>query len=111
VAGLLAAYWMGLAAADSARASQDMWDIATRATRRRQVPVDDRAALIDQVALLQVQLQQVIAEREALREHCAVNHRAWLAESTSHQRTRAELDAIVNMWTPPNFGPRSHPQP
>ena len=101
---LATAYWMGLAAADSARDHRRMWNIATRATQRQQVPVDARAALIDQVA-------QVIAEREALRAHCNANHRAWLAESTSHQRTRAELDAIVNMWTPPDFGPRSHPQP
>jgi len=98
---LATAYWMGLAAADSARASQDMWDLATRATKRRQVPVDDRAALIDQVVQLQAQLQQALAEQEALRTQCDINYRAWLAESTSHQRTQAELDAIVNIWTPP----------
>ena len=84
MASLLAAYWMGLAAAD-------------------------RAALIDQVAQLQAQLQQVIKEREALRERCDANYRVWLAESTSHQRTQAELDAVVNVWTPPSRSPRSHP--
>ena len=101
MASLLAAYWMGLAAADNGRASQDMWDIATRAPRRQQAPVDDRAVLIDQVAQLQAQLQQVIKEREALREHCAANHRAWLAESKAHQTTLGELDFVMNTWTRP----------
>jgi len=40
------AYWMGLNAAENARLDRQMWDLATRATRRQQVPVDDRAALI-----------------------------------------------------------------
>ena len=93
MASLLAAYWMGLAAADSARASQDMWDIATRAPRRQQVPVDDRAALIDQVAQLQAQLQQVIEERDK-------NYWAWLEETTSHQKTKAELETVMDEWYP-----------
>ena len=106
---LATAYWMGLAAADSARDHRRMWNIATRATQRQQAPVDDRAVLIDQVAQLQAQLQQALAEQDALRTQCDVNYRAWLAESTSHQRTQAELDTVMNIWDPPNFGPRSHP--
>lgn len=108
---LATAYWMGRAAADSARDHRRMWNLATRATGGEQVPVDDRAALIDQVAHLQAQLQQVSADRDRLQAQCDTNYRAWLAETTLHQRTRAELDAIVNMWTPPSFAPRSHPQP
>jgi len=96
------AYWMGLNAAENARLDRQMWDLATRATRRRQVPVDDRASLIAQVAQLQAQLQQALAEQEVLRRQCDINYRAWLAESTSHQRTQAELDTIMNIWTPPS---------
>lgn len=105
------AYWAGLNAAENARLDRQMWDIATRATRRQQAPVDDRAALINQVAQLQAQLQQVIAEREALREHCDANYRAWLAETTSHQRTQAALETVMSIWTPPSLTPHSHPQP
>lgn len=100
MASLLTAYWMGLAAADSARASQDMWDLATRATRRRQIPLDDRAVLIDQVAQLQAQLQQAFVEQDKLRTQCDANYRAWLAESTSHKETQAELDTIMSTWLP-----------
>ena len=90
---LATAYWMGLAAADSARDHRRMWNLATRATGRQQAPVDDRAALIDQVTHLQAQLQQVIEERDK-------NYRAWLAESTAHKETQAELNTIVNTWSP-----------
>ena len=107
MASLAAAYWMGLAAANSARDHQRMWNIATRATQRQQAPVDDRAILIDQVAQLQAQLQQALAEQDALRTQCDVNYRAWLAETTSHRMTQATLDATVSMWTPPQR--RSHP--
>jgi len=100
VASLLTAYWMGLAAADSARASQDMWDLATRATRRRQVPVDDRAVLLAQVAQLQAQLQNALTEQNALWTLCNANYRAWLAESTAHKETQAELDHIMSTWSP-----------
>lgn len=55
--------------------------------------MDDRAALINQVALLQSQLQQVIAERDK-------NYRAWLAEATAHMETQAELNTIVTTWSP-----------
>ena len=90
---LATAYWTGLNAAENARLDRQMWDIATRATRRRQLPVDDRAALIDQVAQLQAQLQQVSAERDK-------NYRAWLAEATAHMETQAELNTIVTTWSP-----------
>lgn len=100
MASLLTAYWMGLAAADSARASQDMWDLATRATRRRQVPVDDRAVLLAQVAQLQAQLQNALTEQNALWTQCNANYRAWLAESTAHKETQAELDHIMSTWSP-----------
>lgn len=88
------AYWMGLNAAENARLDRHMWDLATRATRRRQpAPVDDRAVLIDQVVQLQAQLQQVTAERDK-------NYRAWLAEATAHMETQAELNTIVTIWSP-----------
>lgn len=90
---LATAYWMGLAAADSARDHRRMWNLATRAAGGQQAPVDDRAALINQVALLQSQLQQVIAERDK-------NYRAWLAEATAHMETQAELNTIVTTWSP-----------
>ena len=93
MASLATAYWIGLNAAENARLDRQMWDIATRATRRRQLPVDDRAALIDQVAQLQAQLQQVSAERDK-------NYRAWLAEATAHMETQAELNTIVTTWSP-----------
>jgi len=95
------AYWMGLNAAENARIDRQMWDLATRATRRRQVPVDDRAVLLAQVAHLQAQLQTALTEQNALWTQCNANYRAWLAESTSHQRTQGELDFIMNTWTPP----------
>ena len=63
---LATAYWMGLAAADSARDHRRMWNIATRATQLQQVPVDDRAVLIDQVVQLQAQLQQALAAAERI---------------------------------------------
>ena len=94
---LATAYWMGLAAADSARASQDMWDLATRATKRQQVPVDDRAALIDQVTQLQAQLQQVIAERDSALRQCNVNHQAWAAEKDVRQKAETALDATLDL--------------
>ncbi len=87
------AYWMGLNAAENARLDRQMWDLATRATRRQQIPVDDRSVLIAQVAQLQTQLQQALAERDT-------NYRAWLEESTLHKQTQAELDTIMSTWYP-----------
>ena len=104
---LATAYWMGRSAADSARDHQRMWNLASRAAGCQQAPVDDRVALIDQVAHLQAQLQQALAERDEMRALCDANYRAWLAETTSHQMTQATLDATFAMWTPPQR--RSHP--
>ena len=90
---LATAYWAGLAAADSARDHRRMWNIATRATQRQQVPVDDRAALIDQVVQLQAQalqagavIKHLTAERDAiLNKYCN--------EHLAHQETQIELGA------------------
>ena len=94
--GWATAYWMGLNAARNASLDRQMWDIATR---RRQAPVDGRAALIDQVAHLQAQLQQALAEQDRLRVQCDANYRAWAAERELRQDgdfklglARAELD-------------------
>ncbi len=95
------AYWMGLAAADSARDHRRMWNLATRTTKQQQVSVDDRAVLLAQVAQLQAQLHNALTEQDTLRTQCDANYRAWLAETTSHQRTQGELDFIMNTWTPP----------
>ncbi len=94
------AYWMGLNAAENARIDRQMWDLATRATRRRQVPVDDRAVLLAQVAQLQAQLQNALTEKDALWTQCNANYRAWVAESTAHKETQAELDHIMSTWSP-----------
>ena len=98
---LATAYWMGLNAAENARLDRQMWDLATRATKRQQVPVDDRAALIDQVTQLQAQLQQVNVDRDRLRAQCDTNYRAWLAETRAHQTTQGELNFVRNTWTRP----------
>ena len=90
--GWATAYWMGLNAAENARLDRQMWDIAARATRRRQVPVDDRAALIDQVARLQAQLQQVLAEQDKLRAQCNTTYHAWATERNLRQRAESMLD-------------------
>ncbi len=95
--GWATAYWIGLNAAENARLDRQMWTLATRAAGRQQAPVDDRAALIDQVAQLQAQLQQALAERDEMRALCDANYRAWLAETTSHQITQATLDAVFSM--------------
>lgn len=97
---LATAYWAGLNAAENARLDRQMWDIATRATQRQQAPVDDRAVLIDQVAQLQAQLQEANMDREMLRAQCNTNYRAWLEETTSHQRTKTKLETVVNEWYP-----------
>ena len=94
---LATAYWMGLNAAENARLDRQMWDLATRATKRQQVPVDDRAALIDQVAQLQAQLQQVIAERDNALRQCNVNHQAWAAEKDVRQKAETALDATLDL--------------
>ena len=97
--GLATAYWMGLAAADSARDHQRMWNLAQRATGRQRAPVDDRTVLLNQVAHLQAQLQQALADQDGLRAQCDANFRAWSAERDLRQRAdfllniaRGELD-------------------
>ena len=90
---LATAYWMGRAAADSARDHQRMWNLAGRAAGRQHAPVDDRAALIDQVAQLQAQLQQALADQDALRLQCKVNYDAWAAE----RDLRETADFLVNL--------------
>ena len=97
--GLATAYWMGRAAADSARDHQRMWNLAGRAAGRQQAPVDDRAALLNQVAHLQAQLQQALADGDALRVQCNANYDAWATERDLRQKAdflvglaRGELD-------------------
>lgn len=111
MSGLLNGYMAGLVAAENGRLNRQMWDLATRATRRQQAPVDDRAVLIDQVAQLQAQLQHAVAEREELRALADANYRAWCVEFGAHRITKATLEAVEDMWTPPVFdrGPRSQP--
>ena len=91
--GWATAYWMGLNAAENARLDRQMWDIATRATRRQQAPVDDRAVLIDQVVQLQAQalqasamIKHLTAERDAILDKYCNEHLA-------HQETQIELGA------------------
>lgn len=114
--GLATAYWMGLTAADSARDQRRMWNLATRAAGRQQAPVDDRAALFDQVAQLQAQLQQALWEQDELRAQCDANYHAWVAERDLRQEAdfllnlaRRELDENhpINWHLPPQR--RSHP--
>ena len=98
---LATAYWMGLAAADSARASQDIWEIASRVTRRHVVAPDlDWEPLIEKINHLQAQLQQARAERETLRAQSDAHYQGWLEEWNSHQKTKAELDTIMSTWSP-----------
>ena len=107
---LATAYWMGLAAADSARDQRRMWALAARATGRQQALVDDRTVLIDQVAHLQAQLQQALTEQDELRAQCDANYHAWVAERDLRQRAdfmlnlaRGELDENhpINWHLPP----------
>ena len=90
---LATAYWMGRASADSARDHQRMWNLAGRAAGRQHAPVDDRAALIDQVAHLQAQLQQALADQEGLRVQCNANYHAWAAE----RELRERADFLLNL--------------
>ena len=91
---LATAYWMGLNAVENARLDRQMWDIATRTTRRQQAPVDDRAVLIDRVAQLQAQLQQALTEQDGLRTQCNANYRAWAAERDLRQRAETMLESV-----------------
>lgn len=97
--GLVTAYWMGLNAAESAQASRDMWEIASRATRRHiPAPVDDRPALIDQIHTLQAQLQEVIADRDRLCALVNTNYQAWFEERAL--RNEAEGLLAIAMMEP-----------
>ncbi len=108
MASLATAYWMGLAAADSARDQRRMWGLAARATGRQQVPVDDRAALIDHVAQLQAQLQQALAEQDEMRAQCNANYNAWAAERNLRERAEFKLNLArreLDENHPINWGP------
>ncbi len=89
---LATAYWMGRSAADSARDHQRMWNLAARATGWQQAPVDDRAALLNQVAHLQAQLQQALAEQDGLRAQCNANYHAWAAERSLRETAEFKLN-------------------
>ena len=92
---LATAYWMGLAAADSARASQDMWEIASRVTRRHVAAPDlDWEPLIEKINHLQAQLQQARAERETLRAQCNANYHAWAMERDLRQKAETALESV-----------------
>jgi hypothetical protein len=91
--GWATAYWMGLNAAENARLDRQMWDLAGRAAGRQQAPVYDGAALTDQVAQLQVQLQHALADANALRVQCKVNYDAWAAEKA----LREKADFLVGL--------------
>lgn len=87
-------YWAGLNAAENVRLDRDMWEIASRATRRPvPIPVDDRPALINQNYQLQAELQQARADSNA-------NYQMYLAEWTAHQETKAELETVMRDWLP-----------
>lgn len=92
--GLATAYWMGLNAAENARLDRRMWGLAERAAGRVQAPVDDRAALIDQVAQLQAQLQQALAERDASWAQSKANYDAWAAEHYLRRKAQDMLDCV-----------------
>ncbi len=92
--GLATAYWMGLAAADSSRDQRRMWNLAARAAGRQQAPVDDRAALINQVTYLQAELQQALMEQDELRAQCDANYHAWAAERNLRQKADLMLDSV-----------------
>ena len=106
--GWATAYWMGLNAAENARLDRQMWNLAGLAAGRQQVPVNDRAALIDHVAQLQAQLQQALAEQDEMRAQCNANYNAWAAERNLRERAEFKLNLArreLDENHPINWGP------